>query len=119
MTMPQSVRAVDGGHIKGKAAVPAVIEVIWTTALPSGKVGHCVVHGHYTTAPGNMQTLATALATAISSAWSTNLAGLMHTTTSLTGVFIRDMTAPTNPIFQGAMSAVPGTGTGGALPSEN
>ena len=119
MTIPSSIRAVDGGKIKGAQAVPSVIEIMWTTGLPGGKVSHNKVHGHYTTAPPNMQTLVNALTTAISSAWSSNLAPLMSTLTALQGVFIRDMTATTNPIFQGTLTAVPGTGVGNAMPNEN
>lgn len=115
----QSVRAVDGGHIKGAQAVPAVIEILWRTLLPSGKTSSNKVHGHYTTSPPNMQTLANSLATAWSSAWGTNLAPIMHTSTVLSGLFIRDMTSPTLPIFQGTLTALPGTGTGNAFPSEN
>jgi hypothetical protein len=121
MAVGQSVRAVDGGHIKGAVAaqVPNVIEILWTTGLPNGKTGTCKVHGHYTVAPGDMQALANSLATAWSTAWGTNLAPLMHTATALQGLFVRDMTSATLPIYAGNLTAVPGTGTGNALPLEN
>lgn len=98
--------------------MPAVIEILWRTLLPSGKTGSNKVHGHYTAQPPSMQSLANSLASAIGSAWGTNLAPHMSTSTQLSAVYIRDMTSAANPIFQGTLSAIPGTGTGNALPSD-
>jgi len=73
------------------------------------------VHGAYATAP-NVGTVASALFTSISSAWSTNLASLMATTTIFQNVFCRDMANPNNPVFTGTGTAIPGTSASIAMP---
>lgn len=118
MALAQSQRAVDGGRIPGPFAVPAVIEGQMRFQLPNTKTAHVRFAGHYTTAPANMQTLADALYVSLKGAWSTNLGGLMHTTTAFNGLSVRDMTAITNPVFEAAGPSVAGTGPGIAMPAD-
>lgn len=118
MTMPTSQRAVDGGRIKGSADVPQVVEIVVKTSITNGKTIRNVCHGHYTGSAPNVGSIAAALATSIGTAWSSNLASLMHTGTSYIGVECRDMTSHNNPIFLGTATAIPGSGTGSALPPE-
>jgi len=117
--MPQSQKKKDGGKIAGPANVPSVIEIRCGVQLPNGKTGNFVFHGHYTTAPPNMQTLAGALWTAISGAWGTNLAPHMAPATTFNNVSVRDMTSYTNPIYVGTGTAIPGTGAATAMPPQN
>jgi hypothetical protein len=117
MTMPISVKKKDGGRISGPANVPSVIEIAMIGQLPNAKPVRTVFHGSYTTPPANMQTLAGALWTALSGAWSTNLATLMATASSVTSVQVRDMTSFTNPIAIGTGTAVPGTSVSVPMPS--
>ena len=116
MTMPVSQKKVDGGHIKGPANVPSVVEVLCSGALANGKTWRFAVHGFFTTAPPNMQSLASALFTAISGAWGTNLGPRMAAASNFQSVTIRDMTSYLNPQFIGTGTAVPGTGAGNAMP---
>lgn len=117
--MAQSTRKTDAGRIPGPAAVPAVIEIAQFFALPNGKTIRNVFHGHYTSPPSNMQTLASALFTSLSNAWSSNLGALMSPQTSFTQVQVRDMTAPQNPVYFGTGTAVAGSGTGNAMPPQS
>lgn len=118
MAIATSQRAVDGGRIKGPAACPAVVEVVMRFTLPNQKTAHVGCHGHYTTPPANMQSLADALYVSLKGAWSTNLGGLMATTTLFTGLSARDMTAITNPAFEAAGASVAGTGPGIPMPPD-
>jgi hypothetical protein len=117
--MPQSVRAVDGGKIKGPANVPGVIEIAFLSRISPSKMIRNIVHGSFTTPPSNMQTLATQLYSSISTAWAGNLATLMATTTSFVEVQIRDMSNFLNPIFIATGTAIPGTAAGAAMPFNN
>lgn len=119
MTMPISQKRKDGGHVAGPQNVPSVIEIQWTTNLPNGKVARNTVHGFYSAPPANMQTLANGLSSAIISAWNTNLASLMPTTTSYGITQIRDMTNFTNPVFIAVGTAQPGTSVSPAMPVNN
>lgn len=116
MTMPHSQKRIDGGKIPGPATVPSVIEVKVQTQLPNNKLSYWVAHGHFTTPPSNMSTLAGALFTNIGSAWNTQLAAFMATTTIYQSVWIRDMSNPLNPVFQGTGTAIPGTSASPAMP---
>lgn len=119
MTMPISVKKKDGGKIPGPANVPAVIEIRNQVQLSNTKLSYFTVHGFYTVAPANMQTLANSLFTSISSAWSTNFAPLMPAQTLYQNVYIRDMTNFLNPVYNGTGTAVGGTSptTNATLPS--
>ena len=119
MSIQQSTKKKDAGRIPGPANCPNVIECRWAITIPNSKVTHSVVHGFFTTAPANMQTLANALFTSISGAWSTNLGSFMHPSTTFNNVQVRDMTAFTNPVFVSVGTAVAGTGTGNAMPPDN
>lgn len=113
-----STRKVDGGRIPGPANCPAVIEIAMISSLPNGKLCKNIVHGHYTSAPTDMQTLADALFTSLSNAWSSNLGAIMSTDTRFLRVEVRDMTSFTNPVFVGTGTAVPGTGATAVLPPD-
>lgn len=118
MTMPVSVRAVDGGKIKGPQSVPNVIEIRVQMQLPNGKLSFWTVHGAYATTPPALPGAAQGLFLAIGNAFTTNLATLMHPTTQLQNVAVRDMTAFTNPVFLSTGAAVVGSGTGAAMPAD-
>jgi len=116
--MPHSQKKIDGGKIPGPANVPSVIEIALQFLLPNGKIARNVVHGAYTVAPPNMQTLANALFTSISSAWGTRLGALMSTGTTFQNVQVRDMTSFTNPIYISTGTAQPGTGSATPMPAD-
>lgn len=118
MTIPASTKRVDAGRMKGAQAVPSVIEIQIKQTGANGKPADFVCHGSYATAPPSLTALASALWTAISGAWSTNLAPVMAPAATLTGVWIRDMSNVNNPIVVGTGPAIPGTGTIPALPGE-
>lgn len=118
--MPQSVRAVDGGRIKGSADVSNVVEIRVQQILPNAKNAYWTVHGSFAQGqqPPALPGLATTLFNSIGSAWTTRLATFMHPTTSLVAVFVRDMTSHLNAYFQSTGAAIVGTGTGAAMPSD-
>jgi len=116
--MPVSVKKKDGGKIPGPANVPSVIEIALQFLLPNGRPARNVVHGAYTVVPPNMQTLANALFTSISSAWGTRLGTLMSTGTTFQNVQVRDMTSFTNPIYISTGTAKPGTASGTPMPAD-
>lgn len=117
--MPISHKKSDGGKIGGPQAVPQVIEIFIRQTGANGKPADHACYGAYASAPPSLTTLASALWTAISNAWSTNLAPQMSPNATLNAVWIRDMTNVTNPVVVGTGTAIPGTGTGNALPAEN
>lgn len=119
MTLPLSVKKVDGGHIKGAQAVPNVIEFHCIVQGANLKSASFIFHGHFTTPPANMQTLAGTAWTTLSTAWGTNIAPHCPAATQFNAVQIRDMTATSNPIFIGTGAAVPGTGALPAMPASN
>lgn len=114
--MAQSTKKTDAGRVPGPQAVPNVIEIKIQSPFAGGRSMFYSLHGAFTTAPSNMQTLANALFTSLSSAWNTNLASLMAPTTSVTNVYVRDMTSTTNPVFVGTGTAVVGTSASIAMP---
>jgi hypothetical protein len=117
--LPQSVKKKDGGRIGGAQACPNVVEYRCLVTMPNGKQASFAFNGHFTTPVANMQTLAGAAWTAISSAWGTNVAPHTPPETRFQSVHVRDMTAPSNPVFIGTGAAVPGTGADPAMPSDN
>src|SRR5215469_10335978 len=119
MSMPISVKRKDGGKIPGPANVPSVVEIRCQVQLPNQKISSMFFHGSFATPPSSMQAVASALWTSLSSAWSTNLAPLMATTTLFQSVWCRDMTSFANPIYQGTGTALPGTSASPAMPVNN
>lgn len=117
--MPVSVKRVDGGHIKGAQAVPNVLEFRCMVTGVNGKPASFTFHGHFTTPPANIQTIASAAWTSISAAWGTNIAPHCPTATTFNSVLVRDMTATTNPQFIGTGTPIPGTGGLIAMPPQN
>jgi hypothetical protein len=73
-----------------------------------------VVHGTYTTAP-NTATMATALWSSISSAWSTNMASQMATSTVFQNVYVRDMANPNNIVSVGTGTFIAGSSASPAM----
>jgi len=114
--MPVSSKKSDGGRSKGPQNCANVIEIRCQMQLPNSKVSFWTVHGAYSTAPSNMQSLATALFGSLSSAWNSNLAAYAPPGTIFQNVQIRDMTNFTNPVFIGTGTAVPGTSASVAMP---
>lgn len=119
MGLPESVRAVDGGHIKGAQTVPLCYEIVLLQALPNSKIAHMKLHGRYTAPGANMQNVVNNLFTAISAAWSSRLGALMHTSSSLLSAELRDMAATTNPVFVSQGTATAGTGIEDAMPVQD
>jgi hypothetical protein len=116
MAIAQSTRKHDAGRIPGPFQVPSVVEIIWCTQLTTTKMSFAKIHGSYTTVPANMQTLANALMSSISSAWTTNLAPLMATSTSLQWVSVRDMSSTANLSYESTGAIVSGTSASIAMP---
>lgn len=116
--MAESVRAVDGGSIAGPADVPGVVEVKVVYTLADLKTASNYFHGSYTSAAPPLQSVASALFTSLGTAFSGNLGPQMHTLTRMIRVEVRDMASHINPVYIGTGTAVPGTGTGNALPHE-
>jgi hypothetical protein len=119
MSLAASTKKHDAGRIPGPWNCPGVVEIRMQQGLPNGKTIFSTIHGSYASAPSNMQGLANSLWSSLSSAWSANLAQYMHPQTTFQAVQIRDMASYTNPVFFGTGTAVPGTGTGVALPESN
>ena len=119
MSLTQSTKKHDAGRIQGSWNCPSTVEVKMQLVLPNLKPMFHTLHGTYATPPANMQTLATSLFGSLSSAWSTNIGVHMHTATIFQNVYVRDMASFTNPVYTGTGTAVPGTGTGAALPLSN
>jgi len=118
MATGQSVRAVDGGHIKGAADVPQVVEIRNFGQLDNGKDYSFALHGAYVTTPPDMQALAAGLWTSLSNAWSTHLALYMSSSTKFNRVEVRDMANHLLPVFIGTGTAVVGTGVEMAMPAD-
>jgi hypothetical protein len=119
MSLPQSTKKHDAGHVPGTWNCPNTVEIRMQLQLPNNKLIFHTIHGAYSTTPASIQSLATALFGSLSSAWSTNLATYMNTGTIFQAVICRDMANTTFPTFIGTGTAVPGTGVGAALPESN
>lgn len=119
MTHGVSVRAVDGGHIRGAQDVRNVIEIVSVMQLPNSKIAKMKAYGSFTTRPADMQATANSLHTSIASAWSARLGTLMSADSHFLRVEIRDMTSHLNPIFTSVGTAVDGAGTGGNMPAQD
>lgn len=115
-TLPQSHKRTDAGRIPGPYNIPSVLEIKCQMLLPNSKQTFFIVHGAYTSQPASIQSVATALFGSISAAWGTNLASLAATATQFQNVYVRDMTAFTNPVSVGTGTAVPGTSASPAMP---
>lgn len=113
-----SQRKVDGGKVKGAQAVPNTVEIFIKQTGANGKSANFACYGQYATTPPSLVTLASALWTSISTAWGNDLGPQMHPNSQMTAVWLRDMANVNNPVVVGTGTAVPGTGTGIALPPE-
>jgi hypothetical protein len=116
--IPASTKKTDAGHSKGAQPVPSCIEIACKQVGANGKQANFAFHGAYATAPPSLVTLAQSLFTAISGAWSSDLASLMVPASMFQAVWIRDMSNVNNPVVVGTGTAVPGTGSVPALPPE-
>jgi hypothetical protein len=119
MSLTQSTKKHDAGKIAGPWNCPNTVEVQLVWSMPNGKTATGKLHGTYATVPANMQNLVNGLFSSLSSAWQSNLATYMHTGTVFTGCNARDMASFANPVYFSTGTAVPGTGTGAALPESN
>ena len=117
-TVPVSQRRVDGGHIKGAANVPSVVEIRQIISTPDGVAASNTFHGFYTGAAPNIATVAAALFTSLSNAWVVNLGPHMDSATVFERVECRDMTDHTLPVFIGTGTPVAGGDATGTLPGE-
>lgn len=109
----------DPGHIKGPVVINGVaaVRLLWT--LPNAKTGSNVLHFTFSTGAVFSAVLANQLFSTISGFLNTSgLVGQLHTGTSLINVGLRDLSAANNPEFLSNVAAVPGTGTGSALPPQ-
>jgi len=114
-----SAFATDPGHIAGPVVIPNTAQVRLFWLLGNGKIATNVLHGSYTAGFTPTVTMANNLQTAINAALtSSGMTPLLHTTTSLTGVGIRDISAAHTTEFVSTGAAGAGTGTGAALPPQ-
>jgi hypothetical protein len=109
----------DGGAIGGPVVIPSCAQIVIQWSLESGKTAHNVLYGRFAGSFAGTTAQANAIMTAISSGaqW-TALAALLHPSTSLSAVTIRSVNTANQPLIVSSLSAVPGTATGSALPSE-
>ena len=114
MSLAQSTKKHDAGRVPGAWACPSTVEIRVQIALSPTKPMFFIVHGTYSSAP-NVGTMASALWSSISSAWSTNLASLMATTTQFQNVYVRDMANANNPASVGTGTAIAGSSASPAM----
>ena len=116
MSLAQSTKKHDAGKIPGPWNCPQTVEIRVQLTLPNGKLTFFALHGAFTGTAPNIATIATALTTAFSSAWVTNMAPLCPPQTLFNFVSCRDMTSFANPVFAGAPTNAPGSSASVALP---
>ena len=110
----------DPGHIPGPVIVPSCAQIVLRWNLFNGRTAHIVTYGRYSAQFAGTVSQANALFSALSSgAAFTALRAVLHTGASFAGVDLRDVNSPNSPIIQSTGTAVPGTGTGQALPDES
>jgi len=121
MTMPVSRKKFDGGHIPGPIIVPNCIQVRILMTLSTGKAVVNVLHAQVAAGFTATVTIANALQTNLaSSLTSSGMAALMPTTTSITGIDLRDLRSPGNfPLVPSNVAAAPGTSVSPAMPPGN
>lgn len=117
MTMPVSVKAFDGGRIKGAMIIPSCIEVDLVWNLASGKQVKNVLHGRVAPAFASTAAIAQAVyAALIASASWTAWAALLPTTVSLANISLRDLRSLNLPFVTSTGAATAGTSVSAALP---
>src|SRR4029450_3032608 len=108
----------DPGHISGPVVIPGVMEIRLTWSLTDGKAAFNVLHARYTAGfPGNVA-MANALATGIGNAYTADIALHQASTGGFTGVQLRDIGLPDQPLIASTTGGILGTSTGTALPDE-
>ena len=110
---------LDPGAIGGPVHIPscAQITLVWTQE--DGKLAHNVLYGRYIGAFAGSVAQANTIMTGLSTgaAW-TSLAAYLATNTTFTGVHIRNVDVPDQPIIESTNPPVAGTGSLPALPNE-
>ena len=109
----------DPGHQGGPVVIPNAIQVVLNWNSATGKQAHNVLYGSVGSSFTPTPTIADALLTGITSGapW-TALQACLSTTTSLSGITLRDVRGPNLPLVQSAGAPHAGTNVGIALPAE-
>lgn len=110
---------VDPGHIAGPVQIPSCAQITINWQLADGRAAHNVLYGRYSGAFAGNQAQANSIMTALTTggAW-TALAAFFATTTTVSGVSIRDVNTPNAPLINSNNAAVPGTSASPELPDE-
>jgi hypothetical protein len=110
----------DPGAIGGPVIIPQCAQIVLNWAYDGGRTGHNVLYGRYAGAFSGTVAQANAIMTALTTGagW-TGLAGHLATTTSVTGVSIRDVNSANQALINSTNASVPGTVAGIALPLES
>lgn len=109
----------DPGHVGGPKVAPNCAEIKLVWIQEDGKNANNVLTGRYTGGFAGSVAQADAIITALTTgaAW-TALAGFLATSTTLAGVFIRDINTAGNAYILNSASGKPGTSASPALPNE-
>jgi hypothetical protein len=109
----------DPGMIGGPKIIPQCVEVTIDWQLTNGRVAHNVLHGSFSGAYAATVATAQAMyANLVTTFTGSTLVAEIASTTSLTGITLRNISSPNQPLVASTGAATPGTGTGNALPDE-
>jgi len=109
----------DPGYDRADHVIPNCIQVVLNWSLEDGKLAHNVLHGRVTASFTPTAPVATAIFNGLTaSLTSSTMLATLATTTSFTGVTLRDLRVANMPLVSSTGAAVPGTLAGEALPNE-
>lgn len=109
----------DPGEIAGPVVIPQCAQIVLDWSLPNGKLAHNVWTGRYTGAFAGSAAQANAIFGALgTSASFAGLQPLLSTATGFSGVTIRDVNTPNQPLISSTNPGAGGSGAGVPLPSE-
>ena len=109
----------DLGAIPGPVVIPQCAQIVLNWSLADGKTAHNVLYGRYSGAFSGSQAQANSILTALTTgAPAVAAIGLFSSTTILSGVSIRNVSLPDQPMVLSSGAAVPGTAATPTLPSE-
>lgn len=107
------------GYHHGHLLIPNTLQIRLRWTLPNGKFAHNVLHGIVDGGLDNSVLLANSIYDAIAgSGETTTYLDFLSSETSLDFVDIRDVRTENQTLYQSEGAALPGTGTGNALPEE-
>jgi hypothetical protein len=114
-----STLKTDPGHISGPVVIANCAQVRLFWLLGNGKIATNVLHGSYSAGFAPSVTMANSLMTSFAAALTSSaLLPLLHTSTSLTFVGVRDISAAHTTEFVSTGVATAGTGAATALPPQ-